>query len=137
MHWNALIRHIHRALPGLTLWMQSVPVLDRPDAPTWEGVGLAIQRESGPKGRWYEVVFFRVVPDEEALAPSGDFLDGRGIETSDWIVEVGYRGEHDALEGAIEETKGLARGLPMSGIYRTPERLEAILDKVSDPGDLD
>ena len=116
--------------------MQSVPVLDD-DSPIDEGVGLAIQRESGPKGRWYEVVFFRVVPDEEALRADGDFLPGRGEETSDWIVEVGYQGEHDALEDAIEEAKGLARGLPMSGIYRTPERLEAILDKVSDPEDLD
>ena len=116
--------------------MQSVPVLDEPDAPTGEGVGLAIQRESGPKGRWYEVVFFRVVPDEAALGSDGDFLPGRGEEASDWIVEVGYRGEHDDLEDAVEETKGLAGDLPMSRIYHTPERLAAILDEVSDPEDL-
>ncbi len=60
--WNAMIRHISGALPGLGLWMQCVPVFDE-DSPTEEGVGLAIQRESGPKGRWYTVVFFSVVPD--------------------------------------------------------------------------
>ena len=131
MHWNEQISHIHRSLPGLTLWMQCVPLLDD-DSATEEGVGLATQRESEPKGRWYDVVFFRVVADAGAPGADGDFLPGRGEEISDRIVEVGYRGEHDALEDAIGETKSLAKDLPMSGIYRTPERLEAILDKVTD-----
>ncbi len=139
--WNALIRHIDRSLPGRGLWMQCVPVFDAPDAAggaTEEGVGLAIQRESGPKARWYKVVFFRVVPDEEALDEStGDFLPGRGDETADWVVKVGYEGDHDTLKEAIEEAKGLARDLPTGGVYSTHEIREAILDGVSDPEDLE
>ena len=136
MDWNALIRHISCALPGLGLWMQCVPVFDD-DAPTEEGVGLAIQRQSGPKGRWYTVVFFSVVPDPAAVGEGGTFLPGRGDEVADWAVEVGYEGEHDTLREAIDDAKGLARGLPMSGIYRTHERREAILDQVTDPEDLE
>ena len=64
MDWNFLIGHIDRALPGRGLWMQCVPVFDD-DAPTEEGVGLAVQRAPGPKGRSYAVVFFSVVPDPE------------------------------------------------------------------------
>ncbi len=136
--WNALIRHISRELPGLQLWIQCVPVFDD-DAPTEEGVGLAVQRESGPgnPGRWYTVVFFSVVPDPGAAGEDGRFLPGRGEEVSDWAVEVGYQGDHDTLEEAIDEAKGLARDLPMSGIYRTHERREAILDRVTDPEDLE
>lgn len=136
--WNALIRHIDRSLPGRGLWMQCVPVFDAPDAPTEEGVGLAIQRESGPKGRWYKVVFFRVVPDEDALDPeNGDFLPGRGDETADWVVEVGYEGDHDTLAEGIDEAKDLARDLPTGGVYATHEIREAILDGVTDPEDLE
>ena len=136
MDWNALIRHISRALPGLGLWMQCVPVFDD-DAPTEEGVGLAVQRASGPKGRWYTVVFFSVVPDPGATGVDGTFLPGRGEEVADWAVEVGYQGDHDTLQEAIDDAKGLARDLPMSGIYRTHERREKILDQVSDPEDLE
>lgn len=118
--------------------MQCVPVFDALDAPTEEGVGLAIQRESGPKGRWYKVVFFRVVPDQDALDPeSGDFLPGRGDETDDWVVEVGYEGDHDTLAEGIDEAKGLARDLPTGGVYATHEIREAILDGVTDPEDLE
>ena len=136
MDWNALIRHIDRALPGRGLWMQCVPVFES-DRPTEEGVGLAIQRESGPKGRWYSPVFFSVVPDPVAVGADGHFLPGRGEEASDWTVDVGYRGDHDTLEEAIEEAKGLAADLPMDGLYRTKERLDAILDRVTDPEDLE
>ena len=134
--WNALIRHIDRSLPGRGLWMQCVPVFDD-DAPTEEGVGLAVQRASGPKGRWYAVVFFRVVPDEDALAQGGDFLPGRGDDASDWVVEVGYEGDHDTLAEAITEAKGLARDLPTGGVYATHEIRDKILDRVSDPEDLE
>ncbi len=132
VYWNELIRHIDRFLPGRGLWMQCVPVLDE-DSPTESGVGLAIQKECGPKGNWYTVVFFTVVPDPDALADDGAFLPGRGEKTSDWNVEVGYQGNFDTLEGAITEAKGLAANLPISPIFGTRERLLDILDKVTDP----
>jgi len=136
MDWNALIRHIDRALPGRGLWMQCVPVFDS-DRPTEEGIGLAIQRESGPKGRWYSTIFFSVVPDPDAVGADGGFLPGRGEEAADWTVDVGYRGDHDTLEAAIDEAKGLAADLPINGMFRTEERLDAILDQVTDPEDLE
>lgn len=83
------------------------------------------------------MVFFRLLPGEGALGEDGDFLPGRGDKASDWVVEVGYRGEHDDLDGAREEAKGLARDLPPNAIYSTHERLVAILDRVSDPEDLE
>ncbi|MDQ3316864.1 MAG: hypothetical protein M3522_05955 [Actinomycetota bacterium] len=134
--WNALIRLIDRSLPGRGLWMHCAPVFD-PDRPTEEGVGLAVQRESGPKGRWYVVVFFSVVPSPEAVGPDGDFLPGRGEEVSDWVVDVGYQGDFDALEEAIGEAKDLAPRLPKSAIYPTAERFHAFLEEVTDPGDLE
>jgi hypothetical protein len=139
--WNALVRHIDRSLPGRGLWMQCEPVFDD-DRPTEEGVGLAIQREpagtpAGNPGRWYTVAFFSVVPAPEAVGDDGRFLPGRGEEVSDWTVQVGYQGDHDNLGEAIDEAKDLARDLPTSGIYRTNERLEAILDQVTDPEDLE
>lgn len=136
--WNALIRRVDRSLPGRGLWMHCAPVFDS-DRPTEEGAGLAVQRESGPgnPGRWYVVVFFSVVPSPEAVGPDGDFLPGRGEEASDWVVEVGYRGDHDTLEGAVGEAKELAAGLPSSALYPNPERLRAFLDQVTDPGDLE
>lgn len=137
--WNALIRHIDRSLPGRGLWMQCVPVFDD-DAPTEEGVGLAIQRESAPGSSddlWYPVVFFRVVPDPAATGPDGAFLEGRGDTTGDWEILVGYQGEHDTLEDAIKEAKSLTRDLPKSAIYPTAEKLAAALDRVEDPEDLE
>lgn len=140
--WNALIRHIDRSLPGKGLWMQCVPVFDD-DALTEEGVGLAIQREPvsavprSVEDRWYSVVFFRVVPDPAATGPDGDFLEGRGDTTDDWEVVVGYQGEHDTLEEAIQEAKGLTRDLPKSAIYPTTQKLAAALDQVEDPEDLE
>lgn len=134
MDWNELIRYIQRSLPGRDLWMQCMPVFDD-DRPTEEGVGLAIQKEYGPGEEWYSVVFFRVLPRSEALAADGDFLPGRGEDTSDWDVEIGYEGDFDTLARAIEEAKGLGAQLPMSGIYRTRERLFSILDQVRDPDD--
>ena len=118
--------------------MQCVPVFDdAAGAGTEEGVGLAIQREGDASGRWYAVVFFRVVPDEGALERGGDFLPGRGDEVADWVVEVGYEGDHDTLAEAIREAKGLARDLPTGGVYATHEIREKILDQVSDPEDLE
>lgn len=134
--WNALIRRVNAELPGLCLWMHCAPVFDD-DAPTEEGVGLAIQRESGTRDsrRWYLVVFFSVVPDLEAVGVDGGFLPGRGEEVSHWSVEVGYQGDHDTLEEALEEAKSLARHLPKSALYPTEERLAAVLDQVNDPED--
>ncbi|MBA3388551.1 MAG: hypothetical protein H0U02_04185 [Rubrobacter sp.] len=134
--WNALIRQIDRSLPGLSLWMHCAPVFDD-DSPTEESVGLAIQRQSGPKGRWYVVVFFRVVPDPAAVDEVGLFPPGRGQETSDWTVNVGYQGDHDNLEEAVAEAKDLARHLPSSALYPNEERLAAFLGKVTDPEDLE
>lgn len=134
--WNALIRRIDRALPGLYLWMHCAPVFDH-DAPTEEGVGLAIQRLSGPKGRWYMVVFFSVTPDPAAVDEDGLFPPGRGQETSDWIVKVGYQGDHDTLAEAVAEAKDVARHLPRSALYPNEERLAAFLEKVTDPEDLE
>jgi hypothetical protein len=136
VNWNALIRHIDRSLPGRGLWMHCAPVFDS-DRPTEEGVGLAVQRESGPRGRWYLVVFFAVVPSTEAVGPDGGFLPGRGDDVCDWAVEVGYQGDHDTLEGAVGEAKGLAEGLPKSALYPNPERVRAFLDQVTDPGGLE
>ncbi len=136
MDWNALIRHIDRALPGRGLWMLCVPVFDG-DRTTEEGVGLAIQRESGPKDRWYSTVFFSVVPDPDAVGADGTFLPGRGEQAADWTVDVCYRGEHDTLQAAIYEAKGLAADLPMNHVFVTEERLDAILDRVTDPEDLE
>jgi hypothetical protein len=130
--WNELVRHIDRSLPGRGLWMQCVPVLDG-DSPTESGVGLAVQKEYGPKGDWYTVVFFTVVPDPDALAEDGDFLPDRGEETSDWNVEVGYQQDFDTLEEAIREAKGLAANLPISPIFGTRQGLFEILNKVTDP----
>lgn len=131
--WNELIRHINRSMPGVCLWMQCVPVWDD-DSPTEEGVGLTIQRLLDPGGgRHYQVIYFSVVPDPEATDEHGLFLPDRGDRTSDWTIESGYDGDFDTLEGAIAEAKSLARNLPMSGIFRTHERREAILDKVTDP----
>jgi hypothetical protein len=130
--WNELVRHIDRSLPGRGLWTQCVPVLDG-DSSTESGVGLAIQKEYGPRTNWYSVVFFSVVPDPDALADDGDFLPGRGEETSDWNVEVGYRGDFDTLEEAIRESKDLAGHLPISPIFGTRQKLSEILDKVTDP----
>lgn len=133
--WNALVRHIDRSLPGLCLWMQCVPVRDD-DSATEEGVGLALQRLSEPDGRRrYLVVFFSIFPSSDATDERSQFLPGRGERTDDWTIEVGYEGAFDLLEEAIHETKSLARDLPMSGIYRTHERREAILDEVADPDD--
>lgn len=130
--WNELVRHIDRSLPGLCLWMQCVPVRDD-DSAAEEGVGLAVQRLSEPEGRRYLVVFFSVLPDPDATGERGAFLPGRGERIADWTVEVGYEGDFDAFEEAVRETKSLARHLPMSGIYRTHERREAVLDEVTDP----
>jgi hypothetical protein len=94
------------------------------------------QRESGPKGHWYTVVFFAVVPDPDAVGPDCAFLPGRGEEVSDWAVRAGYQGDHDRLEDAVGEAKELAAGLPKSGLYPSPERLRAFLDQVTDPEDL-
>ncbi len=132
VHWNELIRHIDGSLPGRGLWMQCVPVLDD-DSPTESGVGLAIQKEYGPKENWYTVLFFTVVPDPDALAEGGGFLPGRGEKTSDWNVEVGYQEDFDTLEEAITKAKGLAANLPISPIFGTRERLFDILEKVTDP----
>jgi hypothetical protein len=132
--WNELVRHIDRSLPGRGLWMQCVPVFDD-DSSTERGVGLAIQKEYGPTASWYTVVFFSVVPQADALTDDGDFLSGRGDDPEDWVVELGYQGDFDTLEAAIAEAKVLAARLPISPIFRTPERLHAILDKVSDPDD--
>lgn len=140
--WNTLIRHIDRSLPGKGLWMQCVPVLDD-DAPTEEGVGLAVQRESvsavlrSGEDLWYSVVFFRVVPDPAATRPDGDFLQGRGDTADDWEIIVGYQVEHETLEEAIDEAKGLSRDLPKSTIYPTTQKLAAALDQVEDPEALD
>ncbi len=82
MDWNALIREISHALPELSLWMHSVPVIDG-DGQTEESVGFAVQRESEPRGRWYLVVFFRLVPDPDAIGSDGGFLPGRGEDVSD------------------------------------------------------
>lgn len=136
VHWNELVRQIDRSLPGRGLWMHCAPVFDD-DRPTEEGVGLALQRESGPETRRYVVVFFSVIPDPGAVAPGGRFAPGRGEEVSDWRVEVGYQGEFDALKDAVEEAKELASGLPKSGLYPGPERIAAFLDRVTDPDDLD
>ena len=136
--WNDLIRKIDRELPGLSLWMHCAPVLDD-DSEIEQGVGLAVQRESGPgnPGRWYLVVFFEVLPDPEALDGDGRFLEGRGEDVSDWIVEVGYQGDFDTLREAIGEAKDLAPRLPRSAIYPTEERFHAALEKVNDPEDLE
>ncbi len=134
--WNDLIRKINRELPGISLWMHCAPVLDD-DSEIEQGVGLAVQRESGPKGRWYLVVFFGVVPEPEALADHGRFLAGRGEDPADWVVKVGYQEDFDTLQEAISEAKGLAPRLPRSAIYPTEERLVAFLEKVTDPEDLE
>ncbi len=118
------------------MWMLCVPVFDG-DRTTEEGVGLGIQRESGPKGHWYSTVFFSVVPDPDAIGADGIFLPGRGEEAPDWTVDVGYRGGHDTLQAAIHEAKGLAADLPMNCMYGNKERLDAILDWVTDPDDLE
>ena len=139
--WNDLIRKINRELPGLSLWMHCAPVLDD-DAPTEQGVGLALQRESGPGGigaprRWYLVVFFELLPDPRALDDGGSFLRGRGDDASDWIVKIGYQGDFDTLQEAIREAKDLAPRLPRSAIYPTEERFHAALERVNDPEDLE
>lgn len=134
--WNELIRKISRELPGLSLWMHCAPVLDD-DSEIEQGVGLALQRESGPKGRWYLVVFFDVVPDPEALDDEGGLLERGGDDPSDWTVRIGYRGDFDTLEEAIGEAKDLATRLPRSALYPTAERLVAFLEKVEDPEDLE
>jgi hypothetical protein len=77
--------------------------------------------------------YLRVVPKDEATDESGCFLPERGESTEDWRVETGYENPHATLKEAIEETKQLARDLPMSPIFRIEERRSAILDKVSDP----
>lgn len=136
MDWNDLIRKINRELPGLSLWMHCAPVLDD-DSPTEQGVGLAVQREAGPKGRWFLVVFFELLPDPDALDAGGHFLEGRGEDPSDWTVKVGYQGDFDTLEEAIGEAKDLAPRLPRSAIYPTDERFHAALKRVHDPEDLE
>lgn len=136
VEWNVLISKIDRELPGLSLWMHCAPVLDD-DTETEQGVGLAVQRESGPKGRWYLVVFFELLPDRDALDDEGRFLEGRGDDPSDWAVRVGYQGDFDTLEDAIGEAKDLAPRLPRSAIYPTEERFHAALERVNDPEDLE
>lgn len=139
MHFNDLFDLIDEALPGQRLWMQCVPVRDS-DSPTEEGVGLAIQKtqkEPYLDKRSYRPVFFSVVPKNEALDDSGTLLPGRGEDASDWDVEIGYQEPFDTLAEAIEEAKVLARGLPMSPIFRTEERRAAILDAVTDPEDFE
>lgn len=128
MEFNALCRLISRSLPGRTKWMQCVPVLDDSSEATEEGVGLAINAETGPESYWYNVVFFSVVPDPDATADGGGFLVGRGEDVSDWIVEIGYSEDFDAIEDAVGEAKALARNLPQAGIFPTQERFEASLD---------
>lgn len=134
--WNDLIRNINRELPGLSLWMHCAPVLDD-DSEIEQGVGLAVQREWGPKGRWYLVVFFELLPEPDTLDNAGRFLEGRGDDVSDWIVKVGYQGDFDTLEEAIGEARDLAPRLPRSAIYPTEERFHAALERVNDPEDLE
>ena len=139
MHFNDLFDLIEEALPGQRLWMQCVPVQDD-DNPTEEGVGLAIQKtqkETYPDKKTYSPVFFSVVPNNDALDDSGTLLPGRGEDASDWTVEIGYQEPFDTLAEAIDEAKILARGLPMSPIFRTEERRAAILDAVTDPEDFE
>jgi hypothetical protein len=142
MHFNDLFDLIEEALPGQRLWMQCVPVRDS-DNTIEEGVGLAIQKtqntekESSPDKRSYSPVFFSVVPKTEALDSSGFLLPGRRDDASDWAVEIGYQEPFDTLAEAINEAKVLARGLPMSPIFRTEERRAAILDAVTDPEDFE
>lgn len=141
MHFNDLFDLIDEALPGQRLWMQCVPVQDD-DSTTEEGVGLAIQKESlqkesSPHKKSYSPIFFSVVPKNEALDDSGTLLPGRGEDATDWNVEIGYQEQFGTLAEAIDEAKVLARGLPMSPIFRTEERRAAILDAVTDPEDFD
>lgn len=132
MHSNRWFDLIDSQIPGQQLWMQSTPVWDD-DKPTEESVGLAIQKKITREGKTFSPVFFRVVPKDEATDESGRFLPGRGESTDDWKIETGYENPHATLKEAIEETKQLARDLPMSSIFRTDERRSAILDKVTDP----
>lgn len=127
MDFNALCRLVNRSLPGTTKWMQCVPVLDSSEA-TEEGVGLAINAETGPESYWYNLVFFSVVPAPDATQDDGGFLVGRGEDISDWIVEIGYSEDFDAIKDAVREAKALARNLPQAGIFPTQERFEASLD---------
>ena len=136
--WNALIRHIDRFLPGRGLWMQCIPVFDD-DKPTEEGVGLAIQREEGPRSHWYTVLFFTLVPIPEALTPGGEFLAGRGADPFDWTVDIGYEGEFDDLREAKREAKSLARKLPKPYPPASPQVLlntiDLLEDHLDDPDD--
>lgn len=136
MHFNQLFDLIVSKIPGQQLWMQCVPVWDE-DKPTEEGVGLAIQKRVTREGKTFSPVFFRVVPKDEATDESGRFLPGHHKGPEDWKVETGYENPHATLKEAIEETKRLARDLPMSPILRTEERRSAILDGVNDPEDDD
>lgn len=136
MDFNALCRLINRSIPGRTKWMQCVPVFDG-DSATEEGVGLAITAEHGPNGYWYDVVFFSVVPDPGATADDGDFLPGRGEQTGDWDVQIGYTGDFDTIDEAVREAKVLARILPEAGIFPTRERFEASLDMLDETDELE
>lgn len=129
--WNALIRHIERSLPGRGLWMQCIPVFDQ-DKPTEEGVGLAIQREEGPRSRWYTVLFFTLRPTSDAVAPDGQFLPGRGDNPSDWTVDVSYDPEFEDLGSAKREARSLAQHLPKPYPPASPNALLNTIDALED-----
>jgi hypothetical protein len=131
MDYNALCNLVDHALPGRTKWMQCVPVIDK-DAPTEQGVGLAITAERGPESYWYDVVYFSVAPNPEATGADGDFLPGRGEGASDWIVKTGYEEDFETIGEAVEETKILSRNLPQAGIFPSRERFESALDLLDD-----
>lgn len=131
MDYNSLCRLIHRSLPGETRWMQCVPRRESGE-PAEEGVGLAINREAGPKGSWYLVVFFRVVPEQSATDDDGEFLPGRGEDPEDWSVRVGYTGDHDTLADAVDEARDLAKHLPRPAFFKTEAHQAAILGSLEE-----
>ena len=131
MDYNVLCNLVDDALPGRTKWMQCVPVLEK-DAPTEQGVGLAITAEHGPDSYWYDVVYFSVVPNPEATGEDGNFLPDRGEDGRDWTVKLGYEEDFDTIGEAVEEAKILARDLPQSGIFPSRERFEAALDMLDE-----
>ena len=131
MDYNTLCNLVDDSLPGRIKWMQCVPVEDE-DAPTEQGVGLAITAEHGPDSYWYDVVYFSVVPNPDASGTEGDFLPGRGEEASDWVVKLGYEEDFETIREAVEEIKILARNLPQAGIFPTRERFEVALDSLDE-----
>ncbi len=127
--FHELGRTIDRALPGEGVWLQSAT--DEEGAEAAAGMppateGLAIRRESGPKGSWWLVLFFRVVQSSVVEARGG------GREGPEMLrVDVGYTNDHDTLGEAKVEARGLLKHLPRMGFSdedRTQDFIFAALD---------